>query len=391
MVQKISRFIKFYFPALIWMGVIFYFSSIPSLKYTEEVTPEIILRKSAHFFEFAILTVLYWRIFLMAHHVNFKKSYLFTFFLASLFAASDEFHQTFTPGRSGLFIDFVYDAVSIFLALQLILFFRMRKGKKKIVFSIFIALMILVGMDYKMIQNGKKENKIKMNTSNTVVIEENKIEKEEGIKNNQNLEGAETLETKDQESSKIPENIFIKVPFTTQAPFSNWDELHEEACEEASLVMIKYYLDKKNLDKEISEKEIQSLIAFEKKSYGELKDLNAQEFVKLAEDYYDIANLEVIYDFKLEDIKKYLAKEKPIIIPAAGRLLGNPNFTSPGPLYHNLVLVGYNGNTIITNDPGTRKGEGYEYKIKILYNAIHDFPGTKEEIEKGRKAMIIIE
>jgi hypothetical protein len=73
------------------------------------------------------------------------------------------------------------------------------------------------------------------------------------------------------------------------------------------------------------------------------------------------------------------------------RLLGNPNFTSPGPLYHNLVLVGYDGDNIITNDPGTKRGEGYVYNINILYNAIHDFPGKPEDIESGKKAMIVLE
>jgi len=198
-------------------------------------------------------------------------------------------------------------------------------------------------------------------------------------------------EIKNSEEEKIPDKIFVKVPFTSQAPFSVWDEKHEEACEEASLVMIKYYLDNKPLDKNIAEKEIQEMIKFEIKKYGDYKDTDARETVKLASDFYGIKNLKVVYDFKAEDIKKYLAEKKPIIVPAAGRKLGNPNFTPPGPWYHNLVLVGYEGDTIITNDPGTRKGAGYTYSIDVLYDAIHDFPGKPENIEKGRKAMIVVE
>lgn len=185
--------------------------------------------------------------------------------------------------------------------------------------------------------------------------------------------------------------ININVPFTSQAPFSVWDEKHEEACEEASLVMVKYYLDGKTLNKEISEKEIQDLIEFQIENYGDYKDTDSADTVKLAEDYYKIKNLRLLYDFKKEDLKKELDKGNPIIVPAAGRLLGNPNFTPPGPLYHNLVLTGYAGDSIITNDPGTRKGEGYQYDINVLYDAIHDFPGKKEDIEKGRKAMIVVE
>ncbi|MCX6764053.1 MAG: C39 family peptidase [Candidatus Moranbacteria bacterium] len=198
-----------------------------------------------------------------------------------------------------------------------------------------------------------------------------------------------------QEPEKIPENIpakiLINVPFAPQAPFGIWDDYHEEACEEASLIMIKYWLDKKNLTPEIAEKEIQALIKYQIQKYGDFKDSTAQMNVDIARDFYGIKNLKVVYDFKKEDIKKYLALGKPIMIPAAGRLLGNPNFTPPGPLYHNLVLIGYDGNTIITNDPGTRKGKGYRYSLDTVYRAIHDFSGVKEEIEKGRKAMIVIE
>lgn len=189
----------------------------------------------------------------------------------------------------------------------------------------------------------------------------------------------------------LPSKVIIDVPFTSQAPFTNWDVYHEEACEEASVIMVEYYLKNKSLNKEQADKEILALIDFEIKNYGDYIDSDAEQIIKMAKDFYGITNMKVVYDFKKEDIKKYLARGKPIIILAAGRLLGNPNFKTPGPLYHALVLTGYNGDWIITNDPGTRKGEGYRYKIDVLYEAIHDFPGDKDKIEQGRKAMIILE
>jgi len=189
----------------------------------------------------------------------------------------------------------------------------------------------------------------------------------------------------------LPKKVFINVPFTTQAPFATWDVYHEDACEEASVIMVKYFLDKKELTKEIAEDEIHRVIKFEMDNYGTYIDTNAEQMIDTASRFYGIKNMKAIYDFKKEDIKKYLAKGKPIIIPVAGRLLFNPNFKAPGPLYHALVMVGYDGDKIITNEPGTRKGKSYEYDIDLLYNAIHDFPGKKEDIEKGRKAMIVLE
>lgn len=192
------------------------------------------------------------------------------------------------------------------------------------------------------------------------------------------------------EEGRLPEKIFIEVPFMSQAPYGVWDERHEEACEEASIIILKYYLNKKDLTKEIAEKEIQKMIDYEIKNYGDYKDSNAEQTVKLAKDFYGIENLKVIYDFKKEDVRKELIKGNPVIIPAAGRELGNPYYTPPGPLYHMLVLTGYSGDQIITNDPGTRRGENYHYNVDILYDAIHDFPGDKNRIGEGEKAMVVV-
>jgi len=202
----------------------------------------------------------------------------------------------------------------------------------------------------------------------------------------------ETVDEKESEDD-LPEKkeIAIKVPFLTQAPYGVWDEKHEEACEETSLIMLNAFLENKTLDKESGEAEIQKMIDFQIKNYGDYKDSDADQIVELAKDFYGLKNLEVIYDFKKDDLKKYLSLGNPIIVPAAGRDLGNPYFTPPGPWYHNLVLTGFTqDDKIITNDPGTKRGENYTYKLDTLYSAIHDFTGQKEEIEKGRKAMIVV-
>lgn len=196
-------------------------------------------------------------------------------------------------------------------------------------------------------------------------------------------------------SAPLPVKVLIDVPFTSQAPLGMWDAYHEESCEETSLIMLKYFLDKKPLNPQIAEGEIQKMIAFEIQNYGDYKDTNMEKNVKIFNDFYgspyDGKKLKVIYDFQKDDLKKYLALGNPIIVPEAGQMLGNPNYTPPGPVYHNLVLVGYDGNTIITNDSGTRKGKSYRYSIDVIYNALHDFPGYGQDIKNGRKAMIVLE
>ncbi len=189
----------------------------------------------------------------------------------------------------------------------------------------------------------------------------------------------------------LPKKFLIEhVPFTTQSPDSLWDERGEESCEEASMIMVDYFWKKKEFTREIALAERNKLIQYEIENYGDFRDEDAQDIAERLRNYFGYREVEVIYDFSLDDLKRKIVEGRPIIVPAAGRLLKNPNFKQPGPLYHNLVIVGYDGNEIITNDPGTRKGEGYRYNKNILYNAIHDFPGSKEQIEQGRKAMIIV-
>ena len=197
---------------------------------------------------------------------------------------------------------------------------------------------------------------------------------------------------KEQNQDKIlPSSYKISnVPFQPQAPFANWDQLHDEACEEASIVIAKYYLEGKSLSAEEMDREIINMVNWEIENWGSHKDLTASETVDLARSYYGLNGLEVKKINSINDIKYEIAQNHPIIVPAAGRLLGNPYYRQPGPIYHMLVVTGYNQEIIITNDIGTRRGENYEYSENIFYNAIHDWAGTPANIEEGQKVMIVV-
>ncbi|MBI5754394.1 hypothetical protein HZA40_04595 [Candidatus Peregrinibacteria bacterium] len=144
-----------------------------------------------------------------------------------------------------------------------------------------------------------------------------------------------------QTTAKLPQKVSLNVSFSSQAPYSNWGMPYQEACEEAALMIVQTYL-------------------------------NNEELNPAAAD------------------KKILADGHPIIFPAAGRLLDNPHYTAPGPQYHMLVLIGYDENDFITNDPGTRYGQNYKYPYNIIINAIHDWHGNKENTTGGRKAMLVL-
>jgi len=396
--RKILLFFKYYLPAILWMGVIFCISSVPDARIgSESLLWEILWRKAAHIGEYAVLAWLIFRIAYLGHRYERRDSFIVAVIAIGIFAVSDELHQSFVPGRTGKAIDVSVDILGGTIGLYLINFLYGAVFSVRRMLFVSILSIALVFSLVSVVQDGQR------------LADQKKLEEELQKKNNA-LEGSLTItippEDKEADVSEnqadeeiseteLTQKIQIDVPFTSQAPLANWDIFHEEACEEASIIMVKFFLDKKSFTSETADKEILNMIDFEMKNYGDYKDSTASQMVQLAKDFYgplpENKKLKAIYDIKREDIKKYLARGNPIIVPAAGRLLGNPNFTHPGPLYHALVLVGYEGNEIITNDPGTRKGKNYRYNIDVLYNAIHDFPGNKDNIENGRKAMIVLE
>ncbi|MBU2025712.1 MAG: C39 family peptidase [Patescibacteria group bacterium] len=200
-------------------------------------------------------------------------------------------------------------------------------------------------------------------------------------------------QTSESELESLPQKILNPAPFVPQAPFANWDQLHEEACEEAVIITAHYYLrDQKNISKQKAEEEILKMIQYQEKNFNGHHDLDAEHIVKLAREFYN-DQYQIKKEFTQNDIKKYLARKTIIIVPAAGRVLENPNFKQPGPLYHALVIIGYDEKKqqFITNDPGTRKGSEFRYSYKNLMQSIHDFPGKKEQILQGEKIIILVE
>jgi len=191
--------------------------------------------------------------------------------------------------------------------------------------------------------------------------------------------------------SKIKENVLLKVPFAPQAPYGIWDKLHNEACEEAALIMVHYFLKEEDLTKEKMEKEIQDLVSWQIKKWGKHKDLTLAEVGEMAKEYYGWQKIKILDKITIDDIKKELSNGNAVIVPTAGRLLGNPYYRQPGPYYHMLVVRGYKKDKIITNDPGTKRGENFSYSEKVLAQAIHDWPGEEKDISTGEKKMLVIE
>jgi len=94
-------------PPLILMAIIFLLSAQPSLNSGLGLA-DTIGRKLVHFGEYALLTYLWWRA--LRTRMEPGRAALAAFLVSSLYAATDEYHQTFVEGRSGHPLDWLVDS-----------------------------------------------------------------------------------------------------------------------------------------------------------------------------------------------------------------------------------------------------------------------------------------
>lgn len=198
-----------------------------------------------------------------------------------------------------------------------------------------------------------------------------------------------------QKSPTASGKVLHDVPFTSQAPLGEWsDQRQEDGCEEASALMAVSWARGENLTKDESLKQILGSSDYTQKKYKEYRDISLTDTLNwIIKDYFKYQNAAIKQNVTLAEIISELNKGNIIIAPMNGQTLHNPYYVPPGPPNHMLVIRGYDPikNVFIANDPGTRRGELYEYKTSVLYEAIRVYPtGYHELIEKIRKDVIVV-
>lgn len=119
---------------IVWAGVIFGFSSIPRLG--SGLPQEEALRTVAHASEYAVFSVLCWRVLfrqlrLLPLSVRTAHAFAAAWLLSVAYALSDEVHQRFVAGRSGSITDVVVDAVGAGVGLVLVFaLFKARRARE---------------------------------------------------------------------------------------------------------------------------------------------------------------------------------------------------------------------------------------------------------------------
>ena len=104
-----ANFLRFWFPPLLYSGIIFYISSIPHVK-----TPlaEIQFDKILHMAEYIPFGFLTARlIYHIRAAISGRRLGVWVFIISLVCAVSDEWHQSFVPGRNVGGIDVLWDII----------------------------------------------------------------------------------------------------------------------------------------------------------------------------------------------------------------------------------------------------------------------------------------
>jgi VanZ family protein len=100
---------RFLVLALAWMTLIFWFSSQSVLASLPDSLLDAVFKKSAHMMAYAVLWALWWL-------ATGRRTWL-ALAITVGYAVSDEFHQTFVPGRNGWWVDVLIDTTGALLAI----------------------------------------------------------------------------------------------------------------------------------------------------------------------------------------------------------------------------------------------------------------------------------
>jgi VanZ family protein len=115
---RIKFFYYYWLPIFLWAVIIFLFSSFPTGQATYIDWQDFIIKKTAHIVEYGVFTLLIYRS-LRKITKKEKNAALYAIFISLLYGLTDEYHQSFTPGRGPKLRDVGFDTIGSILAIYL--------------------------------------------------------------------------------------------------------------------------------------------------------------------------------------------------------------------------------------------------------------------------------
>ena len=112
----VVRRILDWLPALAWAGVIFVLSAQPSYSLPSFGVWGDLMAAAGHLFVYAVLMLLLLRALGRSTRLNAAQTWIIAFVLVALYGLSDEYHQSFVPGRDPALVDWLTDLTGAGLA-----------------------------------------------------------------------------------------------------------------------------------------------------------------------------------------------------------------------------------------------------------------------------------
>jgi len=117
MAKKLRFFLFYWLPPISLMTIIFFLSSRQSISVGKSYEVNFVTFKSMHILEYALMFFLLFRAYYRSFTIKNKSILFFLAIITTLiYAAFDEFHQTFVPTRSGAIRDIGIDSIGILLS-----------------------------------------------------------------------------------------------------------------------------------------------------------------------------------------------------------------------------------------------------------------------------------
>ena len=145
--MSVRRFLRYWLPVVAWMIFIFLGSTdLLSAEHTSRLigpflrwfasdvtdatiaSAQLFVRKCGHLLEYAILAALLYR----AFRQQSERVFVLAFIVAAIYAALDEFHQSFVTSRTASPWDVAIDCLGAFIGVAICRFFHNRKSKIEI-------------------------------------------------------------------------------------------------------------------------------------------------------------------------------------------------------------------------------------------------------------------
>ena len=128
---SILHFLKYWLPPFLYMALVFYLSSLP-----KPPSPQLDwanVDKLYHLLEYAVLGFLVARVLFNTSYRIFRFSpWISVLLLVCLYAASDEWHQSFVPNRFASVSDWIADCFGCILgALAMYAWYRLSQARLK--------------------------------------------------------------------------------------------------------------------------------------------------------------------------------------------------------------------------------------------------------------------